>query len=176
MSDDSPDPFQDQLLPDEALYATMAAGGPPRANGARVWIQLGLTGQRVLAVVMVQAPHGGAWQPVAQHAAPRSSVRIARYPRTPSSSARLEVHGLPEELVLLDIDDPSVFPWLEPFLSAWGAPVDGAGTVKPRPAQAELQTDASPDTRLLIGAAVGLLVLVVFCCGCSGLIGMLGAL
>lgn len=176
MSSDPADLFADLLQPGETVLSSMAAPGPPRPNGARVWVQLGLTPQRLLAVVLVQAPHGGPWQPVARHAAPQDQVRIARFPRTPSSAARLELTGLPEPLRLLDIDDPKVFPWLEPFLAAWGRPVDGAGVVQQRQPQAQVATTSQPDTRLLLAAAGGLLALVALCCGCSGLISLLGTM
>ncbi len=173
MPADSPDLFADLLLPGETILSTMAAGAAPKENGARVWVTLGLSAERLLAVVLVQAPHGGAWQPVARHAAPRSAVRLARFPRTPGASARLEVHGLPEELVLQDIDDPTVFPWLEPFLSAWGAPLEGAGVVQPRAVEADLDSGGGPDPKLLLAAVGGIMVLGFLCCGCSGLIGWL---
>lgn len=174
MSADPSDLFADLLQPGETVVSTMAGPGAPKPNGARVWIQLGLTASRLLAVVMVQAPHGGAWQPVARHAVARSQAHVARFPRTPTSAARLEVSGLPEPLTLLDIDDPSVFPWLEPFLAAWGGPVEGAGVVHQRPQQAEVAEAAAPNTRLLLAVAGGLLALTALCCGCSGLLSVLG--
>lgn len=176
MSTDAADPFVDLLAPGELVIASMAGGGPPKANGARVWIQLALTdvgasaaGQRLLAVVLVQAPHGGAWQPVARHAAYSAQVRLARYPRTPSSPARIEVLGLPDPLVVLDIDDPSVFPHLEPFLAAWQGPIEGGGVVHQRAVEQQLQS-SGPDPKLLLAVAGGILALVVMCCACSGIL------
>ncbi|RME28646.1 MAG: hypothetical protein D6798_01935, partial [Deltaproteobacteria bacterium] len=168
-----PDLFADLLLPGESILATMAAGAAPRQDGARTWVTLGLTAQRLLAVVLVQAPHGGPWQPAARHAAPRTAVRLARFPRTPGAPARLEVHGLPEPLVLQDIDDPMVFPWLEPFLAAWGGPVDGAGNVRPREVQPVLDSGGGPDPRLLLAIVAGIVMFGFICCGCGGLISVL---
>lgn len=176
MSADAPDLFADLLQPGESVLATMAGGAPPRPNGARVWVQLGLTQGRLLAIVLVQAPHGGAWQPVARHVGDRRALRLLRYPRTPAAAARLEVLGLPDKLVLLDIDDPAVFPWLEPFLAAWGGPVEGAGVVHQRQVEAPVQEGGGPDPKLLLAVAGGLLALVALCCGCSGLLSLLGTL
>lgn len=174
MSNEAAAPFVDLLTPGEGVVATMAGAGPAKANGARVWIQLALTdgpagGQRLLAVVLVQAPHGGAWQPVARHAAHSAQVRLARYPRTPTSAARLELHGLPEPLLVQDIDDPAVFPYLEPFLGAWTGPVEGAGIVHPR-ATEEASGGSSVDPKLLLAVVGLLLALVIACCACSGLL------
>ncbi len=183
MSTEAATPFVDLLAPGEQIDATMAGAGPAKANGARVWVQLALaqgpSAQRLLAIVLVQAPHGGAWQPVARHAAPSAQIRLARYPRTPTSAARLELHGLPEPLVLLDIDDPNVFPYLEPFLAAWSGAVDGAGVVQARQVDADVQS-SGPDPRFLLAVVGGMLVLAAGCCGLtfmsSFIFGFLGAL
>lgn len=176
MSTEAATPFVDLLSPGEQVAATMAGAGPGKANGARVWVQLALaqgpSGQRLLAVVLVQAPHGGAWQPVARHAAPSTQIRLARYPRTPSSAARLELHGLPDPLVLLDIDDPNVFPYLEPFLASWTGAVDGAGVVQARQQDAEVH-GSGPDPRFLLAVVAGILVLAAGCCGLSFLVSFL---
>lgn len=173
MPADAPDLFADLLLPGETVLASVAAAGPPRPDGARVWQQLALTAERLLVVILVQAPHGGAWQPVGRHAAPRGAVRLARYPRTPGAAARVEVHGLPEALVLVDVDDPAVFPWLEPFLAAWGGPIEGAGNVTARPSLPEPVQGQGPDPKLLMAIAGGMLALALMCLGCSGLFALL---
>lgn len=179
MSTEAAAPFLDLMAPGEQIGATMAGAGPNKPNGARVWVQVALAdgpgGQRLLAVVLVQAPHGGAWQPVARHAAPTAGMRLARYPRTPTSAARLELSGLAEPLVLLDIDDPNVFPYLEPFLAAWTGMVEGAGVVTARQREEEVQ-GSGPDPRFLLAVAGGMLVLLAGCCGLSFVGSLLAAL
>ncbi|MCK6502958.1 hypothetical protein L6R53_06100 [Myxococcota bacterium] len=173
-------PFVDLLAPGEEVRATMAGAGPPKANGARVWVQLALAqaaggAQRLLVVVLVQAPHGGPWQPVVRHAGFTAGLRLARYPRTPSSPARLEIAGLPEPVVVRDIDDPAVFPYLEPFLAAWAGPVEGAGVVQQRAIE-DASRPSGPDPKLMLAVVGGLLALVALCCGLSGLLTALRAL
>ena len=178
-------PFVDLLAPGEEVLATMAGSGPPKANGARVWVQLALaqaglspvggSAQRLLVVVLVQAPHGGPWQPVVRHAGYTAGLRLARYPRTPSSPARLEIAGLPEAVVVRDIDDPAVFPYLEPFLAAWAGPVEGAGVVQQRAIE-DASRPSGPDPKLMLAVVGGLLALVALCCGLSGLLTALRAL
>lgn len=164
------DYFSDMLAPGEQVIAGLGAPGPvvERAVGQdQVWFQLGVTQLRVLAVKLVQGPLGDGYKPTARWATGREFVRIARFPRTPRSAARLELSGLPEPIVALNIDEVGIFPHVEPFLLAWGGVVEGAGLLQPHEHD-PLDDDPAADTRKL-GILIGVgLALMVLCCGCSG--------
>jgi len=176
---DPSDSFADLLAPGEAVVAAVAGPGPSRVDGTRTWVQLALSSARVLAVVLRKGPEGGSWQPVSQLAAARSQVRLARFPGSPGAAARLEVTGLPEPLVLRDIDDPAVFPDLEPFLAAWGqdalgAPIGGPGSVHERAREEGPARNTS--SRLPMAIAGGVLAVAAMGCACAGLAGLVSGL
>lgn len=173
----TPDYFSDMLLPGEALVATLGGPGPAvetRQGPERSWYQIGLTPTRFLLVKMVQGPRGGDYQPVARLASGREFIRINRFPRTPSSAARLDIAGCGDPFSLVDIDSPQVFPYVEPFLATWGGPVGGAGNVAQREAAIDYTAPSTEGGKLLLVALVSFGLLWT-CCGCAGLIGMIKA-
>ncbi|NOY26773.1 MAG: hypothetical protein GXP62_12950 [Oligoflexia bacterium] len=171
MDTDAASPFAELLAPGEQVCAVMAGEGTAQGNGRRTWVQLALTrvgagtaGQRLLAVVLVQTPDRVGWMPSASYTAHAQDLRLARFPRTPQSTARLEVHGLPAALEIDNIDDQAVFPQLEPFLTAWSGLLDGAGVVHQRVVQDNAPTASGPDPKLLLLITGVVLGLAILCC------------
>lgn len=167
----TPDYFSDILLPGEVLLAILGGPGPPaeRADGTeRCWYQLGLTGGRLLIVKLVQTPIALNYQPVQRVAVAREFVKIGRYPRTKISAARLVVQGAGDPISVFDIDSEKIFPYVEPFLLAWGGPVDGAGELAVVPEDPYDAPDKTETGKLfLVAGVVG--VILWACCGCSGI-------
>ena len=167
----TPDYFSDILLPGEVLVALLGGSGPTveRATGVEhTWFQLGLTGTRLLVVRLVQPPLALNYQPVQRIAVAKELIAIARFPRTPSSVARLEIRGCGDLITLLDIDSEKIFPLVEPFLLAWGGPVDGSGTVAVREAD-PYDAPHKTETGKLFLLAGAIAVILWLCCGCSGI-------
>jgi hypothetical protein len=165
------DYFSDMLAPGEQVVAGLGAPGPiveRRVGQELVWYQLGVSQLRLLAVKLVQGPLGDGYKPVARWAVGREFVRIARFPRTPRSAARLEISGLPEPIVAMNIDEPAIFPHVEPFLLAWGGVVEGAGELAAH-ARDPLDDEPATDTRKLLVLVGAGLALMMACCGCAGL-------
>jgi hypothetical protein len=116
-----PDYFTDLVLEGEPILATLAG---PAADGT-TWIQLGVTPFRMVAVKLVQN-ESGEYKPALRQVVQKDTVRIRRFPRSQVGKARIEVWGFQKDpLVLVDVDDPAIFPLVEPFLEAWGGFADG---------------------------------------------------
>ena len=165
----APDYFSDMLGPGEVLMATLGGPGPTverKLGQDKTWFQLAFTQSRLLMVKLVQGPMGGSYQPTQRLAAPKEFTRIARFPRTPVSPARLEIEGCGDPIHVHDIDDPNIFPYVEPFLVAWGGALQGAGAVA---ARAHDPYDAAPqtDTGKLLVVVLSGIVLLGFICGCG---------
>jgi len=173
---DNADYFSDLLAPGEAIVASIAGPGPAvqrRVGEEQVWYQLAVTPTRLLVVRLVKGPMGTTYQPANRFAVDKHYIRVARFPRTHISHARLTITGAGDRVELLDIDDPTIFPTVEPFLVAWGGTVEGGGQV--HMAELDPEAEARHDTRkLLIVMGVGL-GLMILCCGCSSLIGLIRA-
>ncbi len=168
----APDYFSDILAPGEAVLAHLGGAGPTleRSGGPeRVWYQLGVTPTRVLVVRLVQSSMTGTYTPQARLAVGKEFVRIRRFPRTPASAAHLEILGVGDPITLVDIDDTSVFPFIEPFLAAWGGRVEGGGVVVARERDPYDQIQAPLEGTKLLYAIIAILVIGWFCCGCAGL-------
>lgn len=169
----APDYFSDMLAPGEDLLATLGGPGPAgdKKKGAAdpVWFQLALTHHRLLLVKLVANGLTGAYVPQSRLAADKSALRMRRFPRTPASPARLEILGAGDPIEVVDIDDEKIFPYVEPFLAAWGGPVDGAGqlAVRQRDPYAE---DAKLDSHKLLYTALIVLFIGWLCCGCAGVV------
>lgn len=117
----APDYFSDLVLEGEPLVATLAGAGPD----GKTWIQLGVTPFRMVAVKLVQN-ESGEYKPALRQVVQKDAVRIRRFPRSQVGKARIEVWGFQKDpLVVVDVDDPAIFPSVEPFLEAWGGFVDG---------------------------------------------------
>lgn len=115
------DYFTDLVLEGEAVLATLAGAGPD----GKTWIQLGVTPFRMVAVKLVQN-ESGEYKPALRQVVQKDAVRIRRFPRSQVGKARIEVWGFQKDpLVVVDVDDPTIFPSVEPFLDAWGGFVDG---------------------------------------------------
>ena len=168
----APDYFADMLGPGEQILAILGASGPTyeRPTGPeRTWFQLAVTQGRFIVIKMVQTPLATSYQVTNRMAAAKEFVRIARFPRTPASAARLEISGFPESVTVLDIDDSRVFPYVEPFLAGWGGVLEGGGIVKSRDADPYDEAPPQDDKKkllILAGVCIGIMVL---CCGCGGL-------
>lgn len=157
--------FADMLVGEEAITATAGAPGATLPDGAQVWWQLALTPYRLLVARLVQRPKG--WVVEARHAATRQAVKIAQFPRTNTSQARLEVGGFSESVVLLDVDRVDVHPFITGFLTAWGQPVIGVAALPTFTPKVEAEGSDVDTKKLLILAAV-CFALLVMCCGCGG--------
>lgn len=152
-----PDYFTDLVLEGEPVLATLAGAG---ADG-KTWIQLGVTPFRMIGVKLVQN-ESGEYKPALRQVVQKDAVRIRRFPRSQVGKARIEVWGIQKDpLVVVDVDDPTIFPSVEPFLEAWGGFVDGTPsfTRSRDPNQA-----IERSTRIYWVA--GAFVLAFFSCGC----------
>lgn len=166
------DYFSDVLAPGEQVLAELGAPGPSAERAAgpeRVWYQLAVTPTRVLLVRLIQSPSSGSYAPVARLAVGKEFVRIRRFPRTPHSQAHLEILGVGDPVTLVDIDDKSVFPFLEPFLAAWGGQVEGAGVIVERDRDPYDNVGEKLEAKKLIYVVAAFFVLFWLCCGCAGL-------
>jgi hypothetical protein len=161
------DYFTDLVLEGEPILATLAGPGPDGAE--KVWIQLAVTPFRMVAVKLVQAT-GGSYQPALRQVVQKDTVRIRRFPRTGAAQARIEVWGFQKDpLVLVDVDEPAIFPSVEPFLEAWGGFVDGTPSFT-RSRDPQRIADRGGARQLYLVAAAG--VLLVFACGCLSTVGL----
>lgn len=168
----APDYFSDILAPGEVVLAHLGGAGPvvERPNGPeRVWYQLGVTGARVLVVKLVQSAMTGTYAPQARLAVGKEFVAIRRFPRTSASPAHLEIRGAGDPITIVDIDDKTVFPFVEPFLAAWGGQVEGAGVVVPREREPDDYHPPSVENTKLLYAVIAILAILWACCGCAGL-------
>jgi hypothetical protein len=163
-----PDYFTDLVLEGEPIVATLAGPGPDGAETQ--WIQLAVTPFRMVAVKLVQSP-SGSYQPAMRQVVQKDTVRIRRFPRTAVGKARIEVWGFQKDpLVVVDIDDPAVFPSVEPFLAAWGGFVDGTPSFTRSRDPQQVAADRAGAMKLYWVAAAG--VLFVFVCGCLSTAGI----
>lgn len=154
-----PDYFTDLVIDGEPMLATVAGPGPD----GKTWIQLGVTPFRMVAVKLV-ANDAGAYQPALRQVVQKDTVRIRRFPRTEGTKARMEVWGFTKDpLVVVDIDDASIFPLVEPFLEAWGGFVDGTPSFTRSRDPQQVAPRAGPKTLSVVAVAAALAVLA---CGC----------
>lgn len=174
MADNS---FADMLLPGEAVIAQVAGEGRTVERGhglERTWWQVGLTQERLLVIRMKQAAGTDRWEVIARLAGARANVRLAHFPRTAEDTARLTIDGSGDRIVFVDVDRPPVQEQVRAFLHAWGKPVAGGDTV----AQAEVDVYNTDDSgqKTFLYIALGMLGLLVLCCGCLGAMGILRTL
>lgn len=164
------DYFSDLLHPGEQILATIGGPGPTverRTGTEQVWFQLAWTPKRLLVVRLVG--RGSRFSPANRFAVARAQLSVCRYPRTPSAPARIELHGGAERIEVIGIDDPSIFPYVEPFLAAWGGPVTGGGQLH----VAEVDpyaVDPQADTKKLLMVAGAGFLLIASCCGCGSVV------
>ncbi len=168
--------FNDLLLPGEEIMAEIDGPGWSEELGhgrpGERW-QLGFTQGRLLIVQLAASRIDGAYRPSQRFTVDKASVEMVRFPHTPRSSARLEIHGAPAAVVLYDIDHPDLFPRMAPFLAAWGGSVGGAGQVIM--ALGDGEVPGADHGKMLIALVIGV-VCVGVCCGCSLLTSLLAAL
>ena len=168
----APDYFSDILGPGEEIVAQLAGPGPTveRPRGPeRCWFQLAVTPGRVLVVKLVQSALTGAYTPQARLAAGKEFVRIRRFPRTSLRGAHLEILGFGDMIDVCDIDDPTVFPFVEPFIAAWGGRIEGAGELVTAQKDPYDEVRAPLEGIKLMYVAIAIVVIFWFCCGCAGL-------
>ena len=169
----APDYFSDMVAPGEDVLATLGGAGPTvekkKGSPEHTWFQLALTHHRLLVVKLVMSPLTGSYAPTARLAADKSTLRFRRYPRTPASPARLEIVGAGDPIQVVDIDDEKIFPFMEPFLAAWGGPVDGAGIVAARRAD-PVSSGPPVEGMKVFYTALVLATLAWLCMGCAGVI------
>jgi hypothetical protein len=164
----SADPFDALLSPGEVVLAVLSGPGPVDGQNAS-WFQLAWTPGRLLVVRSVRGPLSTSFAPAQRFAASRMGLRVSRFPRTPGGAARLEVEGAGMPISVVGIDESTIFAQVEPFLAAWGGPVQGAGEIRVVRAD-PYAADPSTDTRKLLMVMGVCLGMVVLCCGCSGLL------
>jgi hypothetical protein len=163
-----PDQFSDLLEPGETVQAMLGGAGRDH-KGEPTWFQFALTENRVLAVLLTQAEVGESYQPSRRLAAPRDEVQVARYPQTEDAPSRLEIRIHGEALTLPNLDQADLFPQVEPFVQAWGQPVDGMGSLFMGSPEASAQPQKKDHRLLLITAAIAAAVFFL-CCAGSGLV------
>jgi len=171
------DYFSDLLDSGESVRATLAGPGPDAA-GLAVWHQVAVTETRLLAVEL-RATATGSWRPNQRTAAPLSRIQMERHQRTTEAPARLVIHGLEHPLTVTHIDQPDVFPMVEPLIVAWGGRLGGTGTERPVPTPAiPPAPPASPAatattnqrTLLIVLGCIGLMIAGCATAGCLGVI------
>ncbi len=163
--------FTDLLMPGEPLLASMEASGQATLIGGaeqHVWWQLGLTPQRVLLIKLIKPPRSKGWTPAGRLTGQRDAVRVQRFARTPSSSARLVVQGCGEDVVMVDVDSEQVFGQMQAWLATWNGPVGGPA-ITPGWNNQVLDAGEDPAQKKMLMGAVGLMVgFMALCCGCGG--------
>ena len=174
----NPDYFSDLLLAGESVVATIGGPGPAKQQMTgehRSWYQLGMTETRLLVIRLVQPPLASRYQPTHRYAVTKQAVTISRFPKTPRSPARLHIIGAGEPIDLIGIDDPTIYPLVEPFLQAWGGAVGGGGQLHVAEHD-PFDADARTDTRKLLIVVGVCLGMAAFCCGCSAFAAILRTL
>ncbi len=168
------DYFSDLLEADEQIRSTLAGPGPT-VSGEAVWYQIAITEARLLAVELRASPTG-TWLPTHRASGSLSAIQMSRHHRTSTEMARLEIHGLDRLITVVDIDQPEVFPMVEPLIVAWGGRLGGTGTERP----ADGASPTAPETpdmeqqRWLI-IALGCLGLLIAGCATAGCLGAIVA-
>lgn len=165
---DNAELFEDMLVGHESVHHILGAPGP-RVKELNHWYQLALTDYRILVVKMVAKDGAPGWTSDKRWAMNRDTVHIGQYPRTTTSTARLEIQGFPEPIQLVDIDRPDLHPYIPPFLASWNRPVAGVAEIA---AQPKHLSDPGPDERvktdntlfMVLGGGAAMLFL---CCGGS---------
>lgn len=172
------DYFSDLLDSEESVQATLAGPGPD-ASGSAVWHQVAVTETRLLAVEL-RATASGSWRPHQRTTAPLSRIQMDRHERTDAAPARLVIHGLEHPVTVTRIDQPDVFPMVEPLVVAWGGRLGGTGTERPAPAPAHppasptgapaAATTTNQRTLLIVLGCIGLMIAGCATAGCLGVI------
>ena len=160
------DYFSDLMEDGEQIQSTVAGPGISQ-GGADAWYQLATTNARVLAI-QLQKNELGNYQPVQRMAGSKSTVQIRRYGATVTDCARLELDGLEEPIVLVDIDRPDISPLVEPFVVDWGGRLGGDGTQRPA---ISVPPSSAIDEKKLVMLAAGFFGVTIFFCGCAGVLG-----
>lgn len=166
------DPLAELLLPHEQVLASLGCQGPPQPDGRPTWSQMALTQGRLLMVILAQ-DYAGNWLVAHQGTADRTQARIGQFPRTPNTTARLEVYGFPVPLVFVDIDSPEVHPMVQGFLATWGQPVVGIAEVMLKTPDATPNEGENTDSKTLLWVMLAGVGFMVLCCGCGSLLAVL---
>ena len=160
------DYFSDLLLDGEQISSTVAGPGVPEESN-EIWYQLATTRDRILTVKLKKSPLGH-FQPVHRMAGLKTDVHIRRFAETDPAGARLEIIGLEEDITIVAIHRPDIFPLVEPFIVSWGGRLGGTGSSQRPP----LQVNApNLDEKKLMMIAIGLLGVTIFFCACAGVLG-----
>ena len=98
----------------------------------------------------------------------KTEVHIRRFAETDPDGARLEIVGLEEDITIVSIHRPDIFPLVEPFIVSWGGRLGGTGSSQPEPLQ--VSTGNLHEKKLMM-IAIGLLGVTIFFCACAGVLG-----
>lgn len=123
------DVFSDVLEAGEQVLVSMGAPSQNLDGVPLGWVHVALTKERLLlAEISLEADQGGV-RVGHRHGVNRADAQLFRHPKSDIGPARLEIHGLPETVVLVELDRPDLFAQLPTFLSAWRAPIGGTGPI-----------------------------------------------
>jgi hypothetical protein len=168
------DYFSDLLEPGEQIRATLAGPGLER-SGFSVWYQIAATESRLL-VIELRSDASGTWRPGQRTSAPLAAVQMSRHQRTETEVARLEILGLDEAVTVVEIDQPEVFPMVEPLIVAWGGRLGGTGAERPtQTVEPEKPRIQNVDQQRWLIIALGCLGLLIAGCATAGCLGAIVA-
>lgn len=166
----APDVFSDMLVGEERVLVVFGAPGPAR-EAYSIWWQVALTDYRML-VVRMSSRDGQSWTTEKRWAKDRVAIRIAQYPRTADSVARMVVDGFPEEVLLTEIDSPDIHPHIANFVAHWGAPVEGSQHIPVNDRPPDPLEGQADENKLVLLALAGA-GFIALCCGCGTLLAVL---
>ena len=158
------DVFSDVLKPGEKIRAMLGAPRQSPPGQPRGWVQVGLTEHRVLIADVLRSGNADDLEVGERRAMSVESVSLERHPRTATSPARLELRGMEDSLVLVDLDRPDLFVQIRPFLAAWSGPLGGTGPIALLPESQWGPRFQERRTRIRPGLLLGLVTGLVLGC------------
>ena len=161
------DAFSDVLETGEQILVSMGAPSQNLDGVPLGWVHVALTQDRLILAEIFRDEAQGNIRVGTRHAVKRADAQLFRHPKSDVGPARLEIYGLPEAVVLVDLDRPDLFAQLPTFLSAWTAPIGGTGPIAlsmdtdsgVRPMPERLTRVPGLMLGLVMGVALGVLIL-----------------